>query len=139
MVPVFLFSVFFIMFQVNATITAPPITFTCPSASTTTMTVIMAPASMELAGAIGQHDVVLLPLLITWDTIMSVVGLATVLQQKPQFQVPCQAYTNYAIGSPQVRFPFFRVDPLTEFLMVVPVMVSLLSGFNVAALLTNEG
>ena len=38
------------------------------------------------------------------------VGLFTVLQQqKPQSQMPSQAYANYAMGPPQVSFLFMEL------------------------------
>ena len=59
------------------------------------------------AAALGLQDVDLPPLLLQRVT-RDVVGLATVLQQLPQSQVPFQAYANYAMGPLQVSF-FFRV------------------------------
>ena len=49
-------------------------------ALTTTVTVIMAPASLVLSAALGQHDVVLPPPLILKGTITGVAGLPTMQQ-----------------------------------------------------------
>ena len=69
----------------------------------------------------GQHDVVL-----PWPLIPrnsgGVVGLATVLQQQPQSQMPFQAYANYALGPLQVH-SFFRVEPPTVFVFICLVSV----------------
>ena len=73
------------------------------------MTVV--PSLMGPPTSLGQHDVVLLPLL-TPRCSGGVLGLASVPQQQPPSSVPLQAYANYAMGSPQVGF-FFRVDPPT--------------------------
>ena len=70
------------------------------------MTVTIAPTSIGLAVALSQHDVVLLPPLILRDTMKGVVGLTTVQQQKPQFQMPSQNYANYSMGALQVHFLF---------------------------------
>ena len=58
--------------------------------------------------ALAQQDVVLLPLLMPWDT-RAVVGHATVLQQLPQSKMSLLAYANYTMG------PFcFRVELLHQ-------------------------
>ena len=56
-------------------------TVMCARVLTTTMTVIMVLTYMGLAAGLGQHDVVLLPTLISRDPIGGVDGLNTVLQQ----------------------------------------------------------
>ena len=54
----------------------------CPLALQGISTVTMAPTSVGLATAFGQHDVVLLPSLIPRDTMRGVVVSTTVLQQQ---------------------------------------------------------
>ena len=56
-------------------------------------------------GTSAQSNVVLSPQLMQLDT-RGVVGLATVLQQLPQSQMPVQAYITYAIGPLQMSFLF---------------------------------
>ena len=109
------------------------------SASSTTITVTMAPTFMELADTLGQLYVVSLPPLIPSDTIRGVVGLATVLQQQPNCQTPSQAYANYVMGPSQVSF-FFKVEPPISFLIGVCYGVCcLLSGSSVTVRFTNKG
>ena len=67
MVVIFLYGEFFIMSQVNAATTTPPLTVMCSSALTTDMTATMVFTSVELEAALGQHDMVLLWLLILRD------------------------------------------------------------------------
>ena len=67
--------------------------------------VTMAPILMGLPATSGQHAVILLPPL-TPRHSGGVVGLSTVLQQQPASQMPLQAYASYAMGPPQVGFPF---------------------------------
>ena len=98
-------TVFFIMSQATLTTTTPPVTFVYSSASTKTTTVTMAPTSLGQTAALYQHDVLPSPLILR-DTIRGLVGLATVLQQHPQSQMPSQAYANYAMGPPKVSFLF---------------------------------
>ena len=62
----FLCSIF-ILSQAYAT-TTPPVTVVCSGASVLLMTITMAPTLMGLPATQGQHDVVLLPLLILRDT-----------------------------------------------------------------------
>ena len=62
----------------------------------------------NLAGAtsdIGQYDIILPPLLMQRHT-RGVDGLATVLQQQPQSQMPPCVFANYAMGLPWVSFHF---------------------------------
>ena len=90
--------------------------------------------------ASAQQDVVLLPLLMPWDT-RGVVGLTTVPQQLPQSQMPFQAYANYDVGPLEVSF-LFRVEPPTNLSMYVGVCYSvciLLLGSNVNAIFTYGG
>ena len=101
----------------------------CSDASSTTTTVTMAPASVGLAAASDQHDVVLLPLLILKDTLRVLGGLTTVPQQKSQTQKLSQAYTNYAMGPSEMSFLFSELS-----LPLVSVMVFAL-GFQVMILL----
>ena len=102
--------------------------------------VTMAPSLMGLPATSGQHDVVLSPLL-TPRCSRSVVGLATVLQQQPLFQMSLQAYANYAIGPPLVGFSF-RVEPPTVlYLSMIDVcsgVCILLSGAMMDAVFTYE-
>ena len=53
--------------------------------------------------ALVQQKVIAQPLLMAHDT-RGVVGLTTVAQQLPQSEMPFQAYANYAMGPPLVRF-----------------------------------
>ena len=75
---------------------------------------------------LGQHNVVLLPLLIP-RCFGGVIGLATVSQQQPPSLKPLQAYANYAMGSPQVGF-IFRVEPPT-ILYIIYLLSFLVSVF----------
>ena len=84
----------------------------CSVALTTTMTVMMAPTSMELAVVLDQHDVVLR------DTIRGVVGLITVTQQQPQSQRSFQAYANYVMCPSWVSFFFQNWSSPNLFILV---------------------
>ena len=97
--------------------TTPPVTVVCSSTTSLLMPVTMAPILMGHPATSGQHDVVLLPSL-TLRNSGGVVGLATVLQQPPQSQMPLQACANYVMGPLQVVFSF-RVEPPTIFLYVL--------------------
>ena len=119
---VILCGVFIILSQVAATTTTPSLTVVS-SASTTTMAVMMAPTSLKLAAGVGQHNVVMMSPLILRYTIRGVVGLANVTQQQPYSQMPSWAYTNFAMGLPQLSL-FFRVYPPTNFPILVSVMMS---------------
>ena len=71
----------FIMSQASATTaitTTLPVIVVCSGTSSLLMTITMAPTLMELPVTVGQHDVVLLWLLMLRDT-RGVVGLTTVL------------------------------------------------------------
>ena len=72
---------------------------------------------MVLPTALGQHDVVLPPLL-TPRCFGGVLGLASMPQQQLPSSMPLQSYANYAMGSPQVGF-FFRVEPPTICILYV--------------------
>ena len=84
----------------------------CSGTLAMTATVMMVPAMVGPPAALGQQGVGLAPPLNLRDT-RGVVGLTTVIQQLPQSKMPFQAYTNCAMGPPQVSF-FFRVEPLTN-------------------------
>ena len=71
--------------------------------------VTVAPSLMGLPATLGQHDVVLPPLL-TLRCSGGVIGLATVSQQQPPSPIPFQAYANYAMGSPWVGFFFSELS-----------------------------
>ena len=105
----FLCSVFFIMSQATVTTTAPPVTVVCSSAPSFTMIATMVQTTLGLA-AFGQHDVVLLPLLILRDTMRFSVGFATLPHwQQAQSQMPLWAYANYMPWSSLGKF--LRVEP----------------------------
>ena len=115
----FLYSVF-IMTQAPATmalIITIPVTVVCSSTSTHLSTVTVALSLMGLSVTSDQHDVILPPLL-TPRNSGGVAGLATVLQQQTQSQMPLQAYADYAMGPLQEGFSF-RVEPPTIFLYVL--------------------
>ena len=84
----------------------------------------MALSLMGLPATLGQHDV-LLPPLLTPRHSGGAAGPATVLQQQPPSQMALQAYANNAMGPPQVGF-FFRVEPPTilHIILLVSVLVS---------------
>ena len=70
-----------------------------------------------------------------------VAGFATKLQQLPQSQIPFQAYANYVMGPPQVRFSF-RVEPPTDFSIYNGVCYGvcfLFSGSTLDASFTYDG
>ena len=71
------------MSQCTSVTTSPPVTDVCCSASSIITSVTMAFTSSGPTG-LGQYAVVLLPPLITRDTVGGVGGLATMLQQQPQ-------------------------------------------------------
>ena len=89
----------------TTTTTTPLVTVVCCSSSFLTTTLIMAQTLMVLPAILGQHNVILLPLLMLKDT-GGVLGLATVPKQQLQSQMPPQAYANYAMGPLQVSFSF---------------------------------
>ena len=99
----------------------PPVTFVCSGTSSLLTTVTMASSMMGLPAASGQHNVVLPPPL-TQRKFGGFVGLATVLQQQSQSQMPVQAYANYAVGPLPVDFSF-RVELSTIFYMFISVLV----------------
>ena len=72
-----------------------------------------------LPGTLGQHDVVLPPLLILRDR-RGDVGLATVLQHQPESQMPLQVYANYAKHPQKLSFSF-RVEPLKNLIICIGV------------------
>ena len=74
------------MFHITVAATTPPVAVVS-SALSKTITVMMAPNSMGQGVVLG-HNVILLPPFILRKTMMGSVGLITVLQQWPQFQVP---------------------------------------------------
>ena len=83
----------------------PPLTIQCSNTSPITSSVMMAASSVGLATS-GLHNVVLPPQLILRDTMRGSCG-HTIMpqQQQPKSEMPSQAYTNYAMGTPQVSFP----------------------------------
>ena len=83
----------------------------------------MAPSLMGHPTTLGQHDVVLLPLL-TPRGSGGVLGHASVPQQQPPSLMPLPDCANYAMGSPQVGF-FFRVEPPT--ILYIICLVSILA------------
>ena len=87
----------FNMSQVPTTmaVTTTPVTVVCSSTSSL-LNVTMTPTLIGLPATSSKHDMVLPPLLMPRDT-RSVVGLATVLQQQPQSQMPLQDYANYSM------------------------------------------
>ena len=117
------FFVVFIISQTSNTTamtTTPPVTVVSSNTSSFLAVVTMAPFLMGLLATSGQHDLVLPPLL-TPRHSWSVVGLATVPQQQPPFQMPLQAYTNYAMGHPQVSFSFRVESPTILYFICVGV------------------
>ena len=84
----------------------------------------MAPSLVGLLATLGESDVVL-PQLVTPGCSGGYNGLVTVSQQQPASPMPLQAYTNYAMGSPEVGF-FFRVESPTILynICLVSVLVS---------------
>ena len=88
--------------------------------------VTMAPSLMGLPATLGWHEVVLPPPLMPRGS-GGVIGLACVPQQQPPSLMPLLAYTNYAMGSPQVGF-FFRVEPPT-ILYIICLLSILVSAF----------
>ena len=92
------------------------------------MTVTMVPSLMGLPAMLDQCDVFLQLLLAVRDS-EGVVGLATVLQQQPQSQMPLQAYADYAMGPPHVSFSF-RVEPPGTFYMCWCLFWCMLSAFR---------
>ena len=106
----------------------PPVTVVCSSMSSLLTTATMHPSLMGLSATLGQHDVVLPPLLILRNS-GGVVGLASVPLQQPQSQMSLQAYANYAMGPPQVGFSF-RIEPPTIFYMCWYLIWCMLSAFR---------
>ena len=90
----------------TTTATIPPVTVTCSRVSLLTTTVTLAPTFVDQT-KLGQHDVALLPQLISRDTLRGFVGLTTMpQQQQPWSQIPSQAHDNYVMSPPKVRFLF---------------------------------
>ena len=85
-------------------------------------------------------NVVLLSQLILRKTVRGCVGLTTMLQQQqPQSQMPSQAYTNNASGSPwYISVLEFSLPPV-PYVMCWCELWWLLSGFCVAAVFTSGG
>ena len=79
---------------------------------------------MQLPAILGQCEVALPPPLMPRGS-GGVIGPVSVPQQQPPSSMPLLAYTNYAMGSPQVGF-FFRVEAPTVLyiLCLVSVLVS---------------
>ena len=96
---------FIIMSLVTATINALPVVVACSLASPFTDCY----NSYHLYGlaALGQHYVFLPLQLILKRHIRGSIGFSTVLQQQQlNFQMPSQAYVNYAMGPSHVSFLF---------------------------------
>ena len=81
----------------------PLVTIVCSGASSLLSMVTMAPSLMGLPATSGQHDVILLPLLMPRHS-GGVVDPVTVPQWQAPSQRSLQAYANYAMGPPQVSF-----------------------------------
>ena len=81
----------------------------------------------------NTNNMFITPPLMPGDT-GGVVGLATVLQQQPQSQMPSKAYIHYAKGPLQVSFSF-KVEHPTNLL----IYAFLLSGAMLDAIFTNGG
>ena len=92
------------MSQVTVTTTTPPVTVMCSSALSTSTTFTVVLTSIGLAAALGQHDVVLSPSLIS--RLRGIVGLTIVPKQQPQCQVASQAYASFAMGLFSGEFSF---------------------------------
>ena len=87
------------------------------------MTVMLAPTSV-CKTRLDRHDVVLLLQFILRDTVRGSVSLTAMLQQQPHFQMPSQAYANYAMGPSQVSFSFRAELPTISLChMLMSVMV----------------
>ena len=88
------------MSHVSTTVmtTTPPVTVVSSGLSSVS-SVTMAPSLVGLPATLGQHEVVLLPLLMP-RCPGGVIGLASVPEQQPPSPVPLLAYANYAMGSP---------------------------------------
>ena len=91
--------------------TTTPLVMVVSSGMSSISSVTMAISLMGLPATSGQHEVVLLPPLML-KCPGGVIGLASMPQQQPPSLMPLLAYTNFAMGSPQVGF-FFRVEPPT--------------------------
>ena len=88
--------------------------------------VTMAPSLMGSPVSLDQHGVVQPPPLMPRGS-GGVIGPASVPQQQPSSSMPLLAYSNYAMGSPQVGF-FFRVEPPT-ILCIICLVSILVSAF----------
>ena len=123
--------------------TTSPLAVVCYRTSPISMTVTMAPTSLDLEES-DQHDVVLPPQLILTGTVRDSVGLATVLQQQqPQSEMPSWAYVNYAMGPPQVSF-LFQSWASHQFITLYicaccDAYCFIPSGFHVTSMLTSGG
>ena len=130
------------MSQVSTTLamtTTPPVTVVSSGMSSLSL-VTMVPSLMELPTMLGQHDVVLLPLL-TPRCSGGVLFFASVPQQQPPSLMPLQAYANYAMGSPQVGFFFSWASHHFVYYMfgVCSAVYFLLSGAMLDVLFTPGG
>ena len=124
------------MCQVTVTTTSPHMIVVCPGAVVTTVTVMMALTHMGLAAALGQHGVVLPPLLILRDTIRDV-GLTTVPQQQVPYASP--GLYQLSLWSSSGEVFFFRVGLSTNLILVSYNVFFLLSDSNIAAMFINRG
>ena len=119
----------FIMSKASTTMamtTTPPVIVVFSGMSSLS-SITMVTSLKGLPATLGQHDVVLLPLL-TPRHSGGVVGIATMPQQLPPSQMPIHTYPNYAMDPPQVGF-FFRIEPPTILYIICLVSV-LVSAFR---------
>ena len=103
--------------------TTPPVTVVSSGLSSVS-SVTVAPSLTGYPVSLDQCGVVQPPPLMPRGS-GGVIGSASVPQQQPPSSMPLLAYTNYAMGSPQVGF-FFRVEPPTVLYIVylVSILVS---------------
>ena len=83
--------------------------------------VTVTPSLMGLPVTLDQCGVVQPPPLMARGS-GGVIDPASVPQQQPPSSMPCLAYANYAMGSPQVGF-FFRVEPPTILYIICLVFI----------------
>ena len=101
----------FILCQASATIaamTTPPVTVLCSSTLSHITTVTMAPTLKGPPATLGEHDVILPPLLILRDT-RGVFGLATVLQQQLISELSLPLISLYVLVSVLVYASIFQM------------------------------
>ena len=116
---------YFIMSHISTmAMTTIPLVTVVFSGLSSVSSVTMAHSLMGLPATLGQHEVVLPPLLMPRGS-GGVIGLASVPQQQPPSLMPLLAYANHAVGSPQVGF-FFRLEPpiILYIICLVSILVS---------------